>query len=145
MKVEEATVDQQQQQEEQSVQDTQLPPPSPPHETSTPTIIVTVKDVPNTIGQNINPLTIEDVKKILHQTTMQSQICLNLVLVSVEELQEVVVEITQEKVNTQEPPTQNPLAIVGQPKEQVVQDTISLVDSLVIVTTTTKEKDKDRI
>ena len=63
-----------------------MPPPNPPHKISTPVVIVNVKDVLDTIGQNIHPLTVEDMKKILYQTTMQSQICLNLVLVSVEEL-----------------------------------------------------------
>ena len=52
-----ATTDQKQQ--EQSVQDTQMPPPSPPHVTTTPVDLVTVQDVPDTSGQNINPLTIE--------------------------------------------------------------------------------------
>ena len=77
------------QQIEQSVQDTQLPPLSPPHISSTPTNIVTMQDVPDNSGWNINPLTTEDLKKILHQTTLQAQLCTNLVLVSVEELQKV--------------------------------------------------------
>ena len=71
-------------QEEQSVQHTQLPPPSPPHTTLVETI--TIKDVPDTTSQNVNPLTIEDLKKILHQTSLQAQLCENSVLVSVEEL-----------------------------------------------------------
>ena len=64
MKGEEATTDQQQ--EEKSLQDTQLPPPYPPHATPTPAVIVIVKDFLDTTGQNINPLTIEDLKQILH-------------------------------------------------------------------------------
>ena len=96
------------QQQEQSVQDKQLPPPSPPHIPSPPHVAtppaesVIVKDVPNTSGQNINPLTVEDLKKILHQTTFQSELCSNPVLVSVEELQKAMVEITKTKVNPQE-------------------------------------------
>ena len=54
------------QQTEQSVQDTQLQPPSPPHVTPTPTDIVIVQDNPDNSGQNINPLTTEDLKRILH-------------------------------------------------------------------------------
>ena len=83
------------QQEAQSIQDTQLPPPSPPH--TTPTKIVIVKDVLETLGQNINPLIVEDLKKILHQTTLQSQLCTNPLLVSVDELQKPIAEITREK------------------------------------------------
>ena len=56
----------------QRVQDTQLLPPIPPHVTPTPTNLVVVQDVPDTSGQNINPLTTEDLKNILHQTTLQS-------------------------------------------------------------------------
>ena len=54
------------------MQDTKMPPPSPPHVTPTPTDSVIVQDFPDTYGQNINPLTTEDLKRILHQTTLQS-------------------------------------------------------------------------
>ena len=43
-------------------------------------------------------------------------------MVSVEELQKVVAEITKEKVNTQEPPSQTPIATNGQPTEQCKQN-----------------------
>ena len=72
------------QQQEQIVQDTQLPPPSPPHVAPTSIEKVIVKDVPDTSSQNINPLTVEDLRKILLQTTLQSQLCTNPVMVSVE-------------------------------------------------------------
>ena len=98
------------QQEEQSVQDTQLLSVSPPHYTSIPTENVTIKDVPDVSTQNINPLTAEDLKKILDQSTLQARLCENPVLVSVNELQKAVVEITRDKVNTQEPPSTTPLA-----------------------------------
>ena len=62
------------QQQEQSVQDTQLPPPSPLHSATPPVESVTIKDVPDNSGQKINSLTVEDLKKILHQTTLQSQL-----------------------------------------------------------------------
>ena len=120
-----------------------MPPPSPPHTTPTPTNTIIEKDVLNTSSQNINPLTIEDLKKILHQTTLQSQLCTNPILVSVEELQKVVAEITNEKVNTQEPPSQPPTATSDQPKEQVAQDTFAKVDT--IVTVTIKESAKEQI
>ena len=88
------------QQREQSVLDTQLPPLSPPHDTFTPTDTITIKDVPDNSSQNIIPLTIEDLKKILDQTTLQAQLCNNPVLVSVDELQKVVANLTRDKVNT---------------------------------------------
>ena len=58
---------------------------SPPHDTSTPVEAIIVKDVLDNTPQNINPLTIEDLKKILDQSTLQAKLCENLVLVSVEE------------------------------------------------------------
>ena len=105
------------------MQDTQFPPPSPPHVNPTPTDSRIVQNVPNTSCQNINALTIEDLKKILHQTTLQVQLCTNPILVSVEELQKVVPEITMDKVNPQEPPSEIPLATSGQPMEKTIVDT----------------------
>ena len=113
-----ATADEQQQ--EQSVQDTQLPPSSPPHVTTPPAESPKVQDIPDTSGQNVNPLTAEDLKKILHQTSMQSELCNNPVLVSVEELQKATAEITKSRVNTQEPPSQ---AIAEQTQEQPEKET----------------------
>ena len=62
---------------------------------------------------------------------------------NVEVLQKVVVEITKEKVNTQEPPSKTPIATSEQAKEK--EDVIALVGSSVIVTTNVKEKDKENI
>lgn len=84
---------------DQSVQDTQLPTLSPPHDTNTPTYTIIVKDVPNNSAQNINQLNVEDLKKILNQSTLQAQLCDNIVLFSVDELQKVVANITRDKVN----------------------------------------------
>ena len=53
------------QKREQSVQYTQLPPLSLPHDTSTLTDIIIVQDVPDNSSLNINPLNIEDLKKML--------------------------------------------------------------------------------
>ena len=87
-------------QEEKSVQDTQMPSMSPPHDTSIPTNIIIVKDVPNSSSQDINPLTTRDLKKILDQSTLQAIFCENPILVSVDELQKVVANITRDKINT---------------------------------------------
>lgn len=74
-------------QQDQSVQDTQLPPPSPPHSTNTLAKVVKIKDVVDTSCQNINPLTVEDLTKILDQETHQAQLCKNPILVSIEKIQ----------------------------------------------------------
>ena len=74
------------QQTEQSLPNTQLPPLSPPHDTSTYIDTIIVKDFPNNSIQNINPLIVEDIKKILNQSILQAQLCNNPVLVSVDEL-----------------------------------------------------------
>ena len=47
-------------------------PPSPPHSTATPAEVIKIKDVVDTSSQNINPLTTEDLTKILDQTTLQA-------------------------------------------------------------------------
>ena len=93
------TIADQQQQEEQSVQDTQLQPPSPPHVISTPANTITVKDVPEKSYQNNNPLIVEDLTKILDQSTQQEKLCTNPILVSVDESQKVVVDSIRDKVN----------------------------------------------
>ena len=59
---------------------------SPPHDTNTPIDTITLKDIPNSSAHNINPLTIEDLKKILDQSTLQARLCENPVMVSVDEL-----------------------------------------------------------
>ena len=89
----------QQKQNEQSVQDTQLPPPSPPHVISTLADAIIVKDVTEKSCPNINPLIVEDLTKILDQSTQQERLCNNPVLVSVDELQNVVAESIRDKVN----------------------------------------------
>ena len=99
---------------EQSVQDTKMSSMSPPHDTRTPIETITVKNVPNSSPQNINPLTVEDLKKILEKPTLQVRLCQNPILVNVNELQKVVVDITRENVNTKEPPSIIPLAISAQ-------------------------------
>ena len=69
--------------QEQSVQDTQLPPPSPPYATITPTEVIKIKDVVDTSYQNINPLTVEDLTKILDQSKQAARLCSSPILVSV--------------------------------------------------------------
>ena len=121
------------QQTKQSVPDTQLPPLRPPHDTSTPADTITLQNVPNNSCQNINPLTAEDLKKVLNQTTLQAQLYTNLVLVSVEELQKAIADITRDKVNLEEPPSHIPTTISGQPLEQIAVDTSTKVDSTIQV------------
>ena len=58
---------------------------SPPY--TSPTEEVIVKDVTETVPQNINPLTIEDLKKILDQSIDKATFCKNIILVSEEEYQ----------------------------------------------------------
>ena len=85
------------------MQDTQLPPPSPPH-TITPVETIKIKDVVDTSCQNINPLTTEDLSKILDQSTQLAQLCSSPILVSVDELQKLVDKLKKVKVSPQEPP-----------------------------------------
>ena len=87
------------------MQDTQMPPPSPPQVTIKPTQAVIFRDVANTSCQNINPLTEEDLSKILDQSTQQARLCTNPVLVSVDVIQKAVADPTRVKVNPQEPPS----------------------------------------
>ena len=63
-----------------------MPSMSPPHNTSMAVETIIFKDIPDHLAQNINPLTIEDLKKILDQSTLQAKLCENSVLVSIDEL-----------------------------------------------------------
>ena len=89
-------------QQDQNVQDTQLS--SPPHSTDTPAEVIKIKDVVETSCQNINPLTPEDLTKILDQATKHAQLGKNPILVSVEELQKSAKKIKEGEVKLQEPP-----------------------------------------
>ena len=91
-------------QQEKSVQDTQLPPPSPPQFITTLVEVVRIKDADDTSSQDINPLSAEDLTKILDQSTHQAQLCTNPILVSVEELQKSMDKLIEVKVSPQEPP-----------------------------------------
>ena len=122
-------------QEEQSVQDTQMPTMSPPHDIRKPVDTITIKDVPDSSSQNINPLTVEDLKKILDQSILQARLCENLVLVSFYELQKVVDDITRDKVNTQEPPSTIPSATSDQLSIQTSVGHIYKVDTSVKIDT----------
>ena len=95
------------------MQDTQLPPPSPLHSIITPAEIIKIKDFVDTSSQNINPLTAEDLTKILDQATHQAQLCTGPILVSVDELQKSVDTFKAAKVSPQEPPktTQNTIIL----------------------------------
>ena len=123
------------QQIDQSVQDTQLPPLSPPHDSNTPTETIKLKDFLDSSSQNINPLTTEDLNKILDQSTLQAKLCDNLVLVSVNELQKVVANTSKDKVNPQEPPSIISTATSGQLLVLTSQDTSAKVDTSVTIDT----------
>ena len=86
------------------MQDTQLPPPSPPHSTITLAETIKIKDVVDTSCQNINPLTIEDLTKILDQSTQATRLCTSPILVYVDELQKSIDKLREVKVPPQEPP-----------------------------------------
>ncbi len=90
--------------EQQSVQGTHLSPPSSPHSPTTPEKIIKIKDVVDTTCQNINPLTATDLTKILDQTTLQTQLCTNPILVSVDNLQKSVDKLKEVNVPSQQPP-----------------------------------------
>lgn len=107
-KIDEDMATTEEQQEDQSVPDTQISSVSPSHDTNVSVEKIIVKDVLDATDQNINALTAEHLKKILHQSTLQAQLCSNLVLVNVEELQKVITKVTRDKVNTQEPPSSIP-------------------------------------
>lgn len=123
------------QQTNQSVQDTQFLPLSPPHGSNTPRETIKVKDVPDRLAHNINPLTVEDLEKILDQSTLQEKLCDNLVLVSVNELQKVVADTSRDKVNPQEPPSSISIATSGQILVLTSQDTLEKVYRLVTIDT----------
>ena len=106
-----------------------MPSVSPPHDTSVTTKTINVKDVSNTLAQNINPLTSEDLKKILDQSTLQANLCDNPILVSVEELQKAVTKVTREKVKTQEPTYVIPSATSVKTLTQTIVDTFTKVDT----------------
>ena len=72
---------------EQSILDIQMSIASPQHVTNANIDIVKIKDVYDTLAQNINLLTKKDMKKILLDTTTKVQLCINLVLVSVDEIE----------------------------------------------------------
>ena len=86
------------------MQDTQLPPPSPPHSPITPIETIKIKDVVDTSCQNINPLTVEDLSKILDQSTQLAQFFSSPILVSVDELQKSIDKLKEVKVSPQKPP-----------------------------------------
>ena len=77
-----------------------MPSASPPQVISVSTKTIIVKDVSDPIAQNNNPLTEEDLKKILDQSTLQAKLFFNLVLVSVNEIKKLVTITTREEVKT---------------------------------------------
>ena len=84
---------------------------------------------------------------MLDQSTLQAHLRNNPILVSVDELQKFIVDITRDERNTQEPPFVIPTTTSGQPQEQASKDTSPKVDSIVKVvmieqkTQTTKKQE----
>ena len=93
-----------------------------------------MKDVIDTSCQNINPLTIEDLSKILDQSTQQACLCTNPVLVSVDELNKAVQNSSKAKVKTQEPSStffSNKLLLLPPPSPpRVVSDALQMLSAI---------------
>lgn len=121
MTIDDQAIAENKQQLEKSVQDTQMSSTDPPHVISASTETVIVKDVSNPTNQNINPLIEEEyLKRILFQSTLQTKLCGNHVLVSVHEIQKSESMIVGEEVKTQETTTVTPQVTSVQPSQLVV-------------------------
>lgn len=105
---------------EKSVSDTQVLSASPQQETSAIIDIVKLKDVFETIAQNINPLIEDDLKKILVKSTNQEKLCENLVLVSVDEIEKADKAFVGEEKKTPETSTPLPQSTMVQPPLPIV-------------------------
>ena len=103
---------------------------SPPHDATETIKTINVKDVSDISAQNINPLTKEDLKKILDQFTLQAKLCNNHVLISVDKLQKSMTDVARGKVNPQEPPSIIPLVTNIQPLIQMLEATSIKVDTI---------------
>ena len=125
--------------EEQNVQDTQFLSVSPPHVTTETTKIVTIKDISNLSTNNIDPITKDNLKKILEQSTLQAKLCDNPILISVDELQNSMTDVARKKVNPQEPPPIIPLVINVQNLIQIPKDTSTKVDTIAKIDTDEKK------
>ena len=68
-------------------------------------------------------------KKILDQSTLQTKLCENLVLVSIDELQKSMTNIEREKVNPQEPPSIIPQVTTIHPLVKEFEVTIDRFDT----------------
>ena len=125
---------------------TQLPSFIPPHDTTQKIKTITIKDVSNPLTHNINHLTIEDLKKILDQSTLQEKLFGNPILVSMEELQKVVIDVTREKVNPQEPPSIIPSVTNVQSLVQMLEIRSTKTDTIVkVISIDKKVEEKDTI
>ena len=139
-----------QQQDEHSVKDTQMSSSSLPHDTCVSSCLphhigVTTKSmilkyVFDALAQNINPMTRDDLKKILDQSTLLTKLCDNPIQVSIEKLQKEVTEVTRDKVNPQEPPFFTPLVTQVEPLTQTIVDTSTKVDTSIKIDTIEKNQ-----
>lgn len=84
----------------------------------------------DTSATNINPLTAEDLAKILDQSTVAAKLWSNPILVSVDELKNTVAKTQAVKVKTQEPPltiqTIGILFLPPPPLPSVATDTLQM-------------------
>lgn len=83
--VEEATTED----EQQNVQYVQVSSTNPPHtyKESQQELVVIIKDGSDNLAQNVNPLTKDDLKKILQDSTNVAMLCKNPTLVRFDEFQ----------------------------------------------------------
>lgn len=101
--------------------------------------MITIKDIFYLSAQEINPLTKEDLKKILDQQTLQAKLCDNPILVNVDEIQNSVIDTQREKVNQQEPPSIIPLVTIVQPLVQMLKARSTKVDIVAKIDIVEKE------
>lgn len=120
MNIDDQAKAEEEQKPQQSVQDTQMSSASPPQLISVSIETVTVKDVSDLTTQNINPLIEEDLKKILDQSTLQTKLCDNPVLISVDEIKKSESMTAGEEVKTQETITITPQVTSVQPSPPLV-------------------------
>lgn len=90
------------QQAEQSIPNVLVASASPQHGLDADTDTVKIKDVFNTVIQNINHLTKEDMKNILVDSTTKAQLCSHPILVGVDEIEKEDMASVGDKTQKQE-------------------------------------------
>lgn len=93
---------------------------SPLHEVKKDDDAIKIKDVSDSITQNINPLIEDYLKKILVESTTQAKLCENPILVSVDEIEKANKIFAREEEQKQVTPT-------APPQFSIIQPTLPLV------------------